>query len=84
MLKTQKVVVFEDSVGAKLVNNYQQLSKIDGGKRGQQLSTIAMIMSGNNYSHNITDTIILTKKIKKNRFIDFLIVLVRKKNNKNP
>lgn len=41
MLRTQKVVVvFEESVGAKLVNNYQQLSKIAEGKRGQQLSTI--------------------------------------------
>ena len=46
------MVVFEESVGAKLVNhtakqivpfrakNYQQLSKIAEGKRGQQLSTI--------------------------------------------
>ena len=40
MLRTQKVVVFEESVGAKLVNHYQQLSKIAEGKRGQQLTTI--------------------------------------------
>ena len=40
MLRTQKVVVFEESVGAKLVNNHQQLTKIAEGKRGQQLSTI--------------------------------------------
>ena len=49
LLRTQKVVVFEKSVGAKLVNhtakqivpfrakNYQQLTKIDGG---QDRSTI--------------------------------------------
>ena len=28
MLTTQKVVVFEESVGAKLVNNYRQLPTI--------------------------------------------------------
>ena len=65
MLRTQKVVVFEKSVGAKLVNHYQQLTIIDGGQdrstiinnypklqkekevnNYQQLTTIAMIMSG--------------------------------------
>ena len=65
MLRTQKVVVFEESVGAKLVNHYQQLTIIDGGQdrstiinnypklqkekevnNYQQLTTIAMIMSG--------------------------------------
>ena len=40
MLRTQEVVVFEESVGAKLVNNYQQLSTIAMIMGGQQLSTI--------------------------------------------
>ena len=56
------MVVWEESVGAKLVINYQQLPTIDGGqswstinnhyqqltedKIGQQLPTIAMIMGG--------------------------------------
>ena len=40
MLRTQKVVVFEESVGAKLVNHYQQLPTIAMIMGGQQLTTI--------------------------------------------
>ena len=43
MLKTQKVVVYEESVGAKLVNNYPQLTTIAMIMGGQQLSKISSV-----------------------------------------
>ena len=46
MLRTQKVVVFEKSVGAKLVNHTAKQIVPFRAKNYQPLPTIAMIMGG--------------------------------------
>ncbi len=65
----------DDHGWSTIINNYLKLQKEKEVNNYQPLPTIAMIMGGNHFSHNITDAIILTpKKFKKNSHCNVLFI----------